>query len=326
MLRLTPAGEAGFNRYDISPNSRWAFHTFSSFDKPPTVNLVSLPEHSLQRNIVDNDAVARLLDATPGGNSEFFRLDIGDGVELDAWMMYPPEFDARKSYPMLVYVYGEPWNQTVIRDWNTDRYLWHRMLTQQGYLVASIDNRGTPAPRGRDWRKSVYRQIGILAAADQVAGVKAMLDNRHYIDRERVGSWGWSGGGQMTLNLMFRYPEIYSAGIAIAFVSDQRLYDTIYQERYMGLPSDNEEGYRLGSPVTHAAGLEGELLIVHGTADDNVHYQNTEQLIDKFIELDKSFDLMIYPDRSHSLREKDNTRRHLFRLMTEFLHENLSAE
>jgi dipeptidyl-peptidase-4 len=238
-------------------------------------------------------------------------------------MMKPPNFDPQQSYPMLIYVYGEPWNQTVIKNWDTERYLWHLMLTQQGYIVASIDNRGTPAPRGRQWRKSVYRQIGIQAPADQAAAVKALLDERPYLDPERVGSWGWSGGGQMTLNAMFRYPDVYSAGIAIAFVSDQRLYDTIYQERYMGLPSDNKEGYRLGSPITHADGLKGDLLIVHGTGDNNVHYQNTEQLIDKFIELNKTFDMMIYPDRSHSIKEKENTKRHLYNLMTDFLHEKL---
>ena len=224
---------------------------------------------------------------------------------------------------MLIYVYGEQWNQTVINDCDTEGYLWHLMLTQHGYIVASVDSRGTPAPRGRDWRKSVYRQIGIQSPADQVAAVKALLDERPYLDPERVGSWGWSGGGQMTLNAMFRYADVYSAGIAVAFVSDQRLYDTIYQERYMGLPADNEEGYRLGSPITHAAGLEGDLLIVHGTGDDNVHYQNTEQLVDKFIELNKTFDLMIYPDRSHSIKEKENTKRHLYNLMTDFLHEKL---
>jgi dipeptidyl-peptidase-4 len=241
-------------------------------------------------------------------------------------MMKPPNFDPQQQYPMLIYVYGEPWNQTVIKDWKTEGYLWHLMLTQQGYIVASIDNRGTPAPRGRAWRKSVYRQIGIQAAADQAAAVKTLLNERPYLDPERVGSWGWSGGGQMTLNAMFRYPDVYSTGIAVAFVSDQRLYDTIYQERYMGLPDDNEEGYRLGSPITHADGLAGDLLIIHGTGDDNVHYQNTEQLVDKFIELNKSFDLMIYPDRSHSIKEKENTKRHLYNLMTDFLHENLPVE
>ena len=325
MERLTPTGEPGFNQYKISPNSDWAFHTFSAFAEPPTINLISLPSHKEQRNIVENEKVAALVEATPHGETEFFTIGIGDGIELDGWMMRPPNFDPQKSYPMLVYVYGEPWGQTVIKNWDTEGYLWHLMLTQQGYIVASIDNRGTPAPRGREWRKSVYRQIGIQAPADQVAAVKALLDERPYLDPKRVGSWGWSGGGQMTLNAMFRYPDIYSAGIAVAFVSDQRLYDTIYQERYMGLPDDNEEGYRLGSPITHAAGLEGDLLIIHGTGDDNVHYQNTEQLVDKFIELNKTFDLMIYPDRSHSIKEKENTKRHLYNLMTDFLHEKLPA-
>lgn len=326
MERLTPAGDAGFNRYKISPNSKWAFHTFASFAVPPTIDLISLPGHAKQRNIVENEKVAALVEATPRGETEFFRIDVGDGLELDGWMMKPPNFDPQQQYPMLIYVYGEPWNQTVIKDWKTEGYLWHLMLTQQGYIVASIDNRGTPAPRGRAWRKSVYRQIGIQAAADQAAAVKTLLNERPYLDPERVGSWGWSGGGQMTLNAMFRYPDVYSTGIAVAFVSDQRLYDTIYQERYMGLPDDNEEGYRLGSPITHADGLAGDLLIIHGTGDDNVHYQNTEQLVDKFIELNKSFDLMIYPDRSHSIKEKENTKRHLYNLMTDFLHENLPVE
>jgi len=326
MERLTPAGDAGFNRYKISPNSKWAFHTFASFAVPPTIDLISLPGHAKQRNIVENEKVAALVEVTPRGETEFFRIDVGDGVELDGWMMKPPNFDPQQQYPMLIYVYGEPWNQTVIKDWDTEGYLWHLMLTQQGYIVASIDNRGTPAPRGRARRNSVYRQIGIQAAADQVAAVKTLLNERPYLDPERVGSWGWSGGGQMTLNAMFRYPDVYSTGIAVAFVSDQRLYDTIYQERYMGLPADNEEGYRLGSPITHADGLAGDLLIIHGTGDDNVHYQNTEQLVDKFIELNKSFDLMIYPDRSHSIKEKENTKRHLYNLMTDFLHENLPLE
>ncbi len=323
MERLSPAGEPGFNRYKISPNSKWAFHTFTSFAEPPTIDLISLPDHKEQRNIVENKKVAALIEATPRGETEFFTIEIDDGVELDGWMMKPPNFDPKQSYPMLVYVYGEPWGQTVIKNWRTEGYLWHLMLTQQGYIVASIDNRGTPAPRGRDWRKSVYRQIGIQASADQAAAVRGLLAERPYLDPKRVGSWGWSGGGQMTLNAMFRYPDVYSAGIAIAFVSDQRLYDTIYQERYMGLPADNEEGYRLGSPITHAAGLEGDLLIVHGTADDNVHYQSFEQLADKLIELNKTFDMMIYPDRSHSISEKENTKRHLYHLMTEFLLEKL---
>ena len=321
--RLTTVAKNGFHEYDVSPNSMWAFHKFSTLNQPPGIDLISLPTHESQRIVVENSKVENLIETTPRGELEFFKVDIGEGIELDGWMMKPADFDDQKKYPFLVYVYGEPAGQTVIQKYGADTYLWHLLLTQMGYVVASIDSRGTPAPRGRAWRKSVYRQIGIQSPADQVAAVKALLAERPYLDGDRVGSWGWSGGGQMTLNAMFRYPNVYRTGIAVAFVSDQRLYDTIYQERYMGLPSDNEEGYRLGSPITHADGLEGNLLMIHGTADDNVHYQSTEQLVDKLIELDKDFSVMMYPDRTHSIKEKPNTKRHLYRLMTDFLLENL---
>jgi len=324
--RLTPSSESGFHVYDVAPNSQWAFHTFSTLNKPPAIDLVSLPDHASQRIVVDNDKVEGLFQATPRGETEFFKIDIGDGVELDAWMMKPPDFDPSKEYPLLMYVYGEPAGQTVIQKWRTDRHLWHVLLTQQGYVIASVDPRGTPAPNGRAWRKSIYGQIGIQASADEAKAVQALLAERSYLDPKRVGSWGWSGGGQMTLNAMFRYPDIYRTGIAIAFVSDQRLYDTIYQERYMGLPDDNAEGYEQGSPITHAAGLAGNLLLIHGTGDDNVHYQSTEQLVDKLIALNKTFTVMMYPDRSHSIDEKENTRRHLFTLMTDFLHEHLPLQ
>ena len=294
--------------------------------RPTTVDVVGLPDHRSHRVVVDNQRVADLLAATPQGKTEFFTVDIGDGVELDAWMITPPDFDPAKQYPLLMYVYGEPAGQTVIQKWRTERNMWHMLLAQQGYVVASVDPRGTPAPNGRAWRKSIYGQIGIQASADEAKAVQALLRDRPYLDPERVGSWGWSGGGQMTLNAMFRYPEIYRTGIALAFVSDQRLYDTIYQERYMGLPQQNVDGYVQGSPITHAAGLQGNLLLIHGTADDNVHYQSTEQLVDKLIELNKTFSLMVYPDRSHSISEKSNTRRHLFNLMTEYLNEHLPLQ
>ena len=173
---------------------------------------------------------------------EFFKLTIGDGVQVDGWRILPPDFDPAKKYPLLVYVYGEPAGQTVQDSWGGSGYLWHLMLAQQGYIVASFDNRGTPAPRGRAWRKSIYRQIGILASADQAAAVRAALAAWPYVDAERVGVWGWSGGGSMTLNAMFRYPDLYKTGISVASVPDQRLYDTIYQERYMGLPAGQCRG------------------------------------------------------------------------------------
>jgi dipeptidyl-peptidase-4 len=196
------------------------------------------------------------------------------------------------------------------------------MMTQQGYVVVSVDNRGTPAPRGRAWRKSIYRQIGVLASADQAAAVR-IIRSWPFVDSTRVGVWGWSGGGSMTLNAMFRYPDLYQTGLAVAFVSDQRLYDAIYQERYMGLPDDNAEGYREGSPITHVAGLRGKLLIVHGTGDDNVHYQSAERLINALIRENKQFSMMAYPNRSHGIYEGSNTSRHLYTLFTRHFLQNL---
>jgi dipeptidyl-peptidase-4 len=324
--RLTPPSESGFHTYDVAPNSRWAFHTSSTMNRPPRVDVVSLPDHKSHRVVVENNKVEELLANTPRGQTEFFTIDIGDGVQLDAWMMMPPDFDPEKQYPLFMYVYGEPAGQTVLQSWDGELLLWHTLLTQQGYIIASVDPRGTPAPKGRAWRKSIYGQIGILASADEAKAVQALLAERPYLDPERVGSWGWSGGGQMTLNAMFRYPDIYRMGIAGAIVSDQKLYDTIYQERYMGLPQENVEGYTQGSPITHAAGLAGNLLLIHGTADDNVHYQSTEQLVDRLIELNKTFSLMIYPDRSHSFDEGTNTMRHLYNLMTDFLNEHLPLQ
>ncbi len=197
------------------------------------------------------------------------------------------------------------------------------MLAQQGYLVMSVDNRGTPAPRGRAWRKSIYRQIGILASADQAAAAQAIIKSRPYVDPQRIGIWGWSGGGSMTLNMLFRHPDIYHTGIAIAFVSNQLFYDTIYQERYMGLPDDNQEGFTNGSPITFAKQLKGNLLIIHGTGDDNVHYQSFEALVNELIKHNKKFTMMSYPNRSHGIFEGTNTRRHLYELMTDYLKENL---
>jgi len=239
-------------------------------------------------------------------------------------MIKPLGFDPEKKYPLIFYIYGEPWSSTVQDRWGGGD-LWHQYLSQQGYLIMSVDNRGTNVPRGRDWRKSIYRQIGILAAHDQAKAAKEILKRFSFIDADRVGMWGWSGGGQMTMNCMFRYPEIYKTGIAVSFVSDQRLYDTIYQERYMGLPDDNKEGYYNGSPINHAFKLEGNLMIIHGTADDNVHYQSFEMLANELIKHNKLFTMMSYPMRTHSIRERDNTSLHLRRTMEKFWKANLPA-
>jgi dipeptidyl-peptidase-4 len=321
--RITPVAQPGTHSYDISPSAQWAFHTCSAFGVPPTTELVRLPKHSFVRMLADNHELRAKVDVLKKAPGEFFRVDIGDGIELDCSCLRPPDFDPQKRYPLLIYVYGEPAGQTVIDRWEGNRFLWHLMLTQQGCIVASIDNRGTPAPRGRAWRKSIYRQIGILASADQAAAVKALLQKWPYVDPGRVGVWGWSGGGSMTLNAMFRYPDLYKTGIAVAFVSDQRFYDTIYQERYMGLPKDNEEGFKNGSPITFASQLKGNLLIIHGTGDDNVHYQSFEKLVNELVAHRKRFTMMAYPNRSHGIYEGKNTAIHLYKLMTAYLKKNL---
>ncbi len=323
--RVTPAGLAGSHDYQISNDARWAIHTYSAREKVPVTDLVSLPRHSVKRVLEDNADAQAAFDRVARSSIESFRVDVADGVDVDGWLIKPPEFDPAKSYPLLVYVYGEPAGQTVGNRWGRNTGMWHLMLAQRGYLVASLDNRGTPAPRGREWRKSVYRQIGILASADQAAGVRAMIDRWPFIDPDRVGVWGWSGGGTMTLNALFRYPDIYSVGLAVASVPDQRLYDTVYQERYMALPEINEQGYFDGSPINHAHRLEGNLLLVHGTGDDNVHYQGAERLINELIKHNKQFEMMAYPNRSHGISEGEGTTRHLYTLLTRYLEGHLES-
>ncbi|MFN2328083.1 MAG: DPP IV N-terminal domain-containing protein [Chromatocurvus sp.] len=321
--RVTPQSFAGDNAYDIADDGQHAIHTHSRLLQPPQYRLVSLPGHAERRMLEDNSALLERLSALPGNDPEFFSVDTRDDLAMDGFMLRPADFDSTRSYPLLVYVYGEPAAQTVRDRWVGDRNLWHLLMAQRGYVVASIDNRGTPALKGRDWRKSVYGGIGISASRDQYDGLQALLARHAYLDAERVGIWGHSGGGSMTLNMLFRYPEAYSVGISRAPVSDQRLYDAIYQERYSGLLEEHAEGYVQGSPITHAAGLQGKLLLIHGTGDDNVHYQSAERLIDELVRLNKPFDFMAYPNRRHALTLGDGTELHLYSMMTRYFEEHL---
>ena len=323
MERVTPLDQPGTHSYQLSPKIKWAFHTYSTFDSPPILSLISLLDHQQVSVVQGNGEIHRKVSALSSQPVEFFKVPISEDVVLDAWCMKPADFDPTQKYPLLFFIYGEPSGMTVLDSWSASRRLWHQLLVQQGFVVMSVESSGTPAPRGRSWRKSMYRQVGTKSAADQAAAVRVILEERPYLDPERVGIWGWSGGGTMTLNMLFRYPALYKTGVAVAAVSDQRLYDTIYQERYMGLLEDNEAAYIEGSPFTYAHQLEGNLLLIHGTGDDNVHYQSFERLVNELIKLNKRFSMMSYPNRTHGIREGKNTSLHLYDLMTRYLVENL---
>jgi dipeptidyl-peptidase-4 len=324
--RVTPAEATGTHAYDVAPGAGWAFHTFSTFDTAPVIDLVRLPDHAVARVLARNQGLTEALAPLVHRPTEFFRVPVGEGVELDGWILLPPDFDPAKKYPLLMHVYTEPAGTTVVDRWGGGRGLWHRALAEAGYVVASVDNRGTPSPRGRAWRKVVYGAVGELSSREQAEAVRALVATRSYLDPARVAVWGWSGGGAATLNAMFRYPDVYQVGMAVAPVADQRLYDTIYQERYMGLPQENVEGYRRGSPIHFAEGLAGDLLLVHGTGDDNVHAQGTDVLVNRLIELGKDFLYMAYPGRSHCICEGPGTTAHVYQTLTRYLTEHLPLE
>jgi dipeptidyl-peptidase-4 len=318
--RLSPSDQPGTHRYRIAPRGDMAIHTYSSLSKVPVVGIVRLPGHERVRTLVDNEELKKRLEGVRLSSREFFRVDVGDGVALDGWIMKPPGFDPLKRYPVLFFAYGEPWSQTVLDVY--DSSMWHELLAQKGYLVISVDNRGTPAPRGRAWRKSIYRRLGVLNAQDQANAARAIA-KWPFVDATRMAIWGWSGGGSTSLNAILRYPDVYRVAMSVAPVPDIRYYDTIYQERYSGLPQDHPDEYKQSSPITFAGQLKGDLLVVHGTGDDNVHYQGTEALVNALVAANKPFTMMAYPNRTHGISEGPGTTRHLFGLLTRFLEEKL---
>ena len=289
-----------------------------------TVRFISLPNHKVIKTLVDNKTYEEQLAGLSLPEVIFKQITTEEGIEIDAKIVLPMNFDKTKKYPVLFYVYGEPWGQVAT---DTQNGLWSIMMAQKGYAVIAMDNRGTPCLKGSQWRKSIYRQVGRINAKDQAMAAKEIL-KLDYLDENRTAVWGWSGGGTMTLNLMFKYPEIYKTGVAVAAVSNQLVYDNIYQERYMGLPQENMQDFIDGSPVTYAKNLEGNLLLIHGTADDNVHYQSAEILINELIKENKKFQMMSYPNRSHGIYEGENTRKHLYTLITDYimLHTPVNSE
>jgi dipeptidyl-peptidase-4 len=316
--RITPENFSGINQYDVSPDGKYAIHSFSNSNTPSSHTLVSLAKHKEEKVLVDNESYKNIIGAFNLPKAEFFKVTTADGVEMDGRMLKPKGFDPALKYPVLFYVYSEPWGQTATDSWMR---MWDYFLAQQGYIVITMDSRGTPAPKGREWRKSIYRKIGVVNSRDQAMAAKEVM-KWDFVDSERFAVWGWSGGGNTTLNLLFRYPEIYQTGIAVASVTNQLYYDNIYQERYMGVPWENEADFIEGSPITHAKNLEGNLLLIHGTADDNVHYQNAEALINELVAHNRPFDLMIYPNRSHGIYEGTGTTLHLYNLMYRYLNEH----
>ncbi len=323
--RITPADQPGTHSYEFSPDRKWAFHTYSTFDNPPITDLVRLADHQSVRVLEANEACRQRISPLIPRPTEFLKLDIGNGVVMDAWMIKPRDFDETKKYPVFVFVYGEPHGQTVLDDWSggQNHTLFHRTIADLGYLVVSIDNRGTPAPKGAAWRRAVYGSLGPLSTEEQAAGLKELGRMRAYVDLSRVGIWGWSGGGSNTLNALFRKPDDYHVGIAVVPKPRPELYHAGFQEIYMRTPEVNPEGYRTSAPINYAEGLQGMLLIIHGGGETNTHLQIVESLVDRLIALGKRFDYMVYPQRDHGLREGEGTVLHVRMLITRYLVDNL---
>ncbi|MGH7476478.1 MAG: S9 family peptidase [Longimicrobiales bacterium] len=319
--RVALRDEPGTHAARFGPSFQYAVTEHSRFGVPPVTRVLRGDGTEL-RVLIDNAALRARLTGEQAPATEFFDFATPDGVTLNGWMLRPPAFSTSHDYPLLLYVYGGPGSQTVTDAWGGPRYLWHVMLAQRGYLVASVDNRGTGA-RGRDFKKQTYLRLGQLEAADQVSAARhlASLD---YVDGDRVGIWGWSYGGYMTLLALMQGGPVFRAGIAGAPVTDWRFYDTIYTERFMRTPEENPTGYRDGAPLTYVEELVGDLLVIHGTADDNVHPQNTIQLVRALQDAGKQFDLMMYPNRTHAI-SSGQTGVHLYTLMTRWLDQQLMA-
>lgn len=321
--RITPADQPGTHDYAISPDAKWAIHTYSTLNSPPVVDLVKLPGHQAVRVLEEHSEVRKRFERLASRPTEFVQIDIGNGVVMDASVTKPRDFDASKKYPVFVYVYGEPYLQTVVDQWGARQIDFLRVVADAGYITVSIDNRGTAAPKGAAWRRSVFGSLGPLSTEEQAAGLQKLAEMKPYIDLERVGIWGWSGGGSNTLNAMFRRPDVYHVGIAVVPKPQPWLYNAWFQEIYMRTREVNPEGYERSAPINFAEGLKGKLLIVTGSGETNTHIQIIEGLVDRLIELGKPFDYMVYPNRNHGLREGRGTVVHVRMLILRYLIENL---
>lgn len=321
--RITPVGPPGTHSYSISPSGQWAFHTWSRFDTPPRSEVIALPTHRTVRMLQDNAALRAKLDRVPRAPYEFLKVDIGNGVRLDAWCIKPPNFDPSKKYPVIFHEYSMPGGQFVTDGWKGDNYLFYLLLAQRGFVVMAVDSRGTPSLYGRAWRKIIYQNHGILPSDDIAAAAKVLLTERPYLDARHVGVYGWSGGGLISMLLLLRHGDVFTAAVPGAFISDHRYYEAGFTERYLGLPQESPAAYDKAAVLRYARNLTGDLLIMHGTADDNVHYQNMELMADALIATGKHFAVVPYPNRSHGMTEGINTKAHQHDTLLWFFTEHL---
>jgi dipeptidyl-peptidase-4 len=310
--------EPGTHFVELSPETPYYLDTWSRAGSPPVISL-HRTDGTPVRTLVDNARVRQRLGALAMRQPEMFSFRTSDGVELNGTMIKPADFDSTKKYPVLMYVYGGPGSQQVVDSWGGSRYLYHQMLAQRGYIIVTVDNRGTGG-RGRDFEKQTYLNLGTREALDQIEAAR-WLARQSYVDPQRLGIWGWSYGGYMTAFTLEQPGSPFKAGVAVAPVADWGLYDSIYTERFMRTPQENPEGYARSSAVRNAAGLHSKLLLVHGTGDDNVHFQNSVQLVDALQAAGKQFQFMMYPDRNHGIAGGRSI--HLYTMMADWITNNL---
>jgi len=310
---------AGTHSATFSDDARYYIDTFSNIDMP---RRITVHKSDGSEAFTIHDGKSDELAAYNLPKAEFFRFTSADGLEFQCKMIKPPDFDESKKYPVLVYTYGGPHRQVVRNRWEGTRYMWHAYMATRGYVVFAMDNRGSFG-RGTEWEDPILERMGHVEVEDQIAGV-TYLKSLPYVDPSRIGIWGWSYGAYMTCMALFKNPGVYSCGAAVSPVSDWRFYDTVYTERYMKHPDANKEGYDASSPIKFVDGLQAPFLLMHGTADDNVHVANTIALVRALIKADKDFDFMLYPRKFHGITGQ-HSRVHLFNKLTRFFDENLGA-
>ena len=315
----TLTSRTGTNRASFSKSKDYFINYYSNSNNPQEVTLLT-SKGKLVRELEMNKEYKERLEKYNLSKVERFGFSTEEGTDLAGYMIKPQDFDPNKTYPVFMYVYGGPGSQTTQNSWGGSNYFWFQMLAQQGYIVVSVDNRGTGA-RGRDFRTVTYQELGKYETEDQIATAK-YLASLDYVDGERIGIFGWSYGGYMSSLCLSKGADYFKAAIAVAPVTNWRYYDTIYTERYMRTPQENEIGYDDNSPINHVDKMRGSYLLVHGSADDNVHYQNTMEMVRQLVEADVEFDMFVYPDKNHGIYG-GNTRLHLYRKMTNFITENL---